>query len=79
MNIPSEKDSHFKFGENWDDYSRTITQNKIDESVRGLTILLDMDSLEGKIFLDIGCGSGIHALAALKMGAEKVVAVDLVP
>ena len=33
-------------------------------------------SLEGKTVLDFGCGSGILAIAAKKLGAKRVVAVD---
>ena len=32
--------------------------------------------LAGKVFLDIGCGSGIHSLAALRLGAERVISFD---
>ena len=38
-----------------------------------------MDSLEGKTFLDIGCGFGIHSLPALLLGAKSVHAVDIDP
>ncbi len=33
----------------------------------------------GKTVLDYGCGSGILAIAALKLGAERVIAVDIDP
>src|SRR5262249_17899078 len=32
--------------------------------------------LSNKSFLDIGCGSGIHSLAALRLGASQVVGFD---
>lgn len=32
--------------------------------------------LEGKTVIDYGCGSGILAIAAIKLGAKKVIAVD---
>ena len=38
---------------------------------------LDSTSISGKILLDYGCGSGILAIAALKLGAKKVYAVDI--
>ncbi|WP_367606429.1 50S ribosomal protein L11 methyltransferase [Legionella sp. W05-934-2] len=40
---------------------------------------LDSHPPAGKIVLDFGCGSGILAIAALKLGAEKVFAVDIDP
>ncbi|MFZ4077050.1 MAG: 50S ribosomal protein L11 methyltransferase [Legionellaceae bacterium] len=38
---------------------------------------LEQASLENKTLLDFGCGSGILALAALKLGAKHVYAVDI--
>lgn len=37
---------------------------------------LKMETLEGKSFLDVGCGSGIHSLAAQRAGAEKIFSFD---
>jgi ribosomal protein L11 methyltransferase len=36
-----------------------------------------LGELEGKTVLDLGCGSGILALVALKHGAKKAIAVDV--
>ena len=41
--------------------------------------ILDATDLVGKSVLDLGCGSGILAIAAQKLGAAKVVAVDSDP
>jgi len=38
---------------------------------------LDSIDLQGKTLIDYGCGSGILAIAALKLGAIKVYAVDI--
>lgn len=40
---------------------------------------LDSVDLNGKTVIDYGCGSGILAIAALKLGASKVYAVDIDP
>jgi len=37
---------------------------------------LDSQTLQGKTVLDYGCGSGILAIAALLLGAERAIAVD---
>lgn len=34
------------------------------------------DNLEGKTFIDIGCGSGIFSLAAIELGAKYVLSID---
>ncbi|HWX79241.1 MAG TPA: 50S ribosomal protein L11 methyltransferase, partial [Steroidobacteraceae bacterium] len=39
--------------------------------------ILDSLPLSGRTVIDYGCGSGILGLAALKLGAARVVAVDL--
>ena len=40
---------------------------------------LDSLSLEGKTVLDYGCGSGVLAIAALKLGCQSATAMDIDP
>lgn len=40
---------------------------------------LDGLNLQGKTVVDFGCGSGILSLAALKLGAKKVIGIDIDP
>jgi len=77
--IKYDQSKHFAFGKNWAGYSRTITEADIDSAKAELQKLLDLESLEGRTFLDIGCGSGIHSLCALKLGAGSVHALDIDP
>lgn len=72
-------DTHFAFGRNWASYAESITEVEITEAVAGLRRLLGGVDLAGLKFLDIGCGSGIHSLAALRLGAAEVVAIDFDP
>lgn len=69
----------FAFGENWVDYARRIDERHVEEAVEGLRRLLGIEDLRGKRFLDIGSGSGVHAVAALRLGAAHVDAVDFDP
>ena len=72
----TERETHFEFGENWKNYAKTIDQKRIDSAIAGVKKLFP-DGLAGKTFLDIGCGSGLHSLAALSLGAAAVMAVDI--
>lgn len=72
-------DSHFSFGKNWESYARAITEDEIDCATQSLSRLLGRASIAGLTFLDIGCGSGVHSLAALRLGARHVTAVDIDP
>jgi 2-polyprenyl-6-hydroxyphenyl methylase/3-demethylubiquinone-9 3-methyltransferase len=72
----TERETHFEFGENWKNYSKTIDQKRIDSAIAGVRKLFP-GGLAGKRFLDIGCGSGLHSLAALSLGAESVTAIDI--
>jgi 2-polyprenyl-6-hydroxyphenyl methylase/3-demethylubiquinone-9 3-methyltransferase len=70
------RSQHFEFGENWREYAKTIDDRRIADAIAGLEKLFP-DGVRGKSFLDIGSGSGLHSLAALSLGAERVLAVDI--
>jgi len=71
-----EQESHFDFGKNWASYSQLVDESHVREAVSSLQRLTG-DDLRDKRFLDLGCGSGLHALAALRLGAREVLAVDI--
>lgn len=72
-------DSHFAFGENWASYAKLIGEPQIKQAKEGLIKLIPADDFKGRSFLDIGCGSGLHALAAARLGVARVVGVDIDP
>jgi 2-polyprenyl-3-methyl-5-hydroxy-6-metoxy-1,4-benzoquinol methylase len=75
----TDVDSHFEFGANWASYALMIDDERIEEAERGLERLLGSGAIAGCAFLDIGCGSGVHSLAAGRLGARRVVAIDVDP
>lgn len=79
MNAASLKDAatHFRFGENWAHFAKSITDSAIARARADLARLLGTSDLRGRRFLDIGSGSGIHSLAALQLGADHVTAIDI--
>ena len=67
----------YDFGRNWKEFARELTPEAIKQAERGVAKLVD--DLRGKSFLDIGSGSGLHSLAAINLGATRVVAFDYDP
>jgi 2-polyprenyl-6-hydroxyphenyl methylase/3-demethylubiquinone-9 3-methyltransferase len=59
----------FAFGENWQAFLRVLSDEHILEAERALAVFLGTSDLRDKLFLDIGSGSGLHSLAARRMGA----------
>jgi len=77
--MTKELATHFEFGRNWTEYGELVDESRIAQAVQGLERLAEHSAIAGKTFLDVGCGSGVHSAAALRMGASRVMAVDLDP
>ena len=71
-------EAHFSFGQNWSDYSEIVEERHILSAEENLTRLMNSVDFKGRKWCDIGCGSGIHAVAAARLGAI-VSAVDIDP
>src|SRR6185295_12730584 len=69
----------FQFGENWWSFLKTLDEARIAEAQRSLSTMLGRESLEGLTFLDVGCGSGLFSLAAMRLGAARVHSFDFDP
>ncbi len=65
----------FGFGSNWKAYAQTVDDSRIAASERGISEFLGSD-LSGQTFIDVGSGSGIHGLAARRLGADRVFMFD---
>jgi len=66
----------FEFGENWGRFIANLTEEQIVDAENSLKSMLRMETLVGKRFLDIGNGSGLFSLAALRLGASYVYSFD---
>ena len=70
----------YGFGKNWEQFVKQhFNPERVEISKKYMLNFLKMDNLQGKYFLDIGCGSGLHSLAALQAGAARIVSFDLDP
>lgn len=69
----------FDFGRNWTRFLSSISESRILEAKNSLRKILELSNLSGKTFLDIGSGSGLSSLAAVRLGAKKVHSFDANP
>lgn len=75
--VAIEQNIRFEFGKNWQSFiDEHFDQSRVDVSRQHMLSFLGEESLSGKTFLDIGCGSGLHSLAAIQSGAARVVSFD---
>lgn len=68
----------FAFGKNWESFLLNLTEQRVVEAENSLKAMLEVNDLHGKSFLDVGCGSGLFSLAAMRLGAS-VVSFDYDP
>jgi 2-polyprenyl-3-methyl-5-hydroxy-6-metoxy-1,4-benzoquinol methylase len=66
----------FEFGKNWRQFLDHLNEDRIRLAQDSLQAMIGQDRLENKRFLDVGCGSGLFSLAAIKIGAKEVVSFD---
>ena len=67
----------YAFGRNWQRFlDRHLDESRIAIAESCLLANLSLPSLAGQSFLDIGCGSGLHSLAAFRIGAARITSFD---
>ena len=72
-------ETRFAFGKNWERFLRCLNEERIAEAEKSLRTMLEVESLNGMSFLDIGSGSGLFSLAAVRLGATRVHSFDYDP
>ncbi len=65
-----QRGKRFAFGKNWLSYAALVDERRIDAAAASLARALPGVDLNGRAFLDIGCGSGLFSLAAQRLGAR---------
>jgi 2-polyprenyl-6-hydroxyphenyl methylase/3-demethylubiquinone-9 3-methyltransferase len=71
-----QRGQRFEFGKNWQRFLSVLNDQRIAEAEKSLRAMLETESLSGKSFLDIGSGSGLFSLAAMRLGAARVHSFD---
>ncbi len=74
-----ESGRRFAFGKNWRGFLERLDEERILAACNSLRDLLETDSLGGMRFLDVGSGSGLFSLAAMRLGAAHVHSLDYDP
>ncbi len=70
--------NHFSFGKNWQHFLKTLNKERVKEAEKSLiTFLGGKENIADKSFVDIGCGSGLFSLAAYRLGAKKIMSIDI--
>ena len=71
---PDEK--RFPFGKNWARFLSVLDDERIAEAERSIREMLEVTTLRGLSFIDVGSGSGLFSLAAKRLGAARVHSFD---
>jgi 2-polyprenyl-3-methyl-5-hydroxy-6-metoxy-1,4-benzoquinol methylase len=72
-----DEQRRFAFGENWARFLNAVDEARITEAEQSLQSMLELEQLDGRTFLDVGCGSGLFSLAAVRLGAQRVHSFDI--
>jgi 2-polyprenyl-3-methyl-5-hydroxy-6-metoxy-1,4-benzoquinol methylase len=76
QNAANTSETRFAFGKNWQRFLKVLNDERIMEAEDSLRNMLQVEDLRGKTFIDIGSGSGLFSLAAMRLGAARVHSFD---
>lgn len=78
VEIPLDK--RFGFGKNWSKFIETkFNEERVKSSIDVFCEFTGLSDLSGKTFIDVGCGSGLHSLAASRLKAKRIFSFDFDP
>lgn len=69
----------FSFGANWKTFLQRFDDAALAKAERSFVAFSRIPLLDDHDVLDVGCGSGLSSLAAIRLGARRVVSVDIDP
>jgi len=77
--VPAATTQRFAFGRNWQRFLQHLTEERIAVACASLRSMLQVEDFHGKAFLDVGSGSGLFSLAAMRLEAARVHSFDYDP
>lgn len=73
----------FWFGRNWKNYVKRVVNERVIEEAKNSLLKYVPNNVNAfefykdKVFIDVGCGSGIFSLAACLLGCKEVISFDI--
>jgi 2-polyprenyl-6-hydroxyphenyl methylase/3-demethylubiquinone-9 3-methyltransferase len=76
MTTATAVETRFGFGRNWQAFLTALNDDRIQHAEQSLVAMLGRERIAGRAFLDVGSGSGLFSLAAMRLGAAEVRSFD---